>query len=130
MRRVFLLCLGLAALPAFADSPMTEQEFDAWSSGQTLDYTIDGTEWGSERHFANRRTQDTDPEGACVEGLWFAQGEAICFAYDGNPGPHCWYFFRRDGMVLAQRVGETDGPRIEVTLSPTPLVCPGPDIGT
>jgi hypothetical protein len=108
---------------------MTAEEFDAWSKDQTLDYWIEGEYWGSEMHFADRRTLDADPEGPCIEGRWYPAGDAICFTYDQSPGPHCWRFWRRDGTVFAELVGAPDQPMSTVTLADEPLACPGPDVG-
>lgn len=115
--------------PAAADTVMTPEEFEAWSTGQTLDYSIAGAFWGSERHLPGRRTLDADAEGPCTKGRWYPQGDAICFTYDISPGPHCWRFLRHQGTVLAELVGGPDPLVAEVTLAPEPLACPGPDVG-
>jgi hypothetical protein len=59
---------------AQAQTPMTAEEFEAFSTGQTLDYFIDGTFWGSERHLADRKTLDADAEGPCREGRVVPEG--------------------------------------------------------
>jgi hypothetical protein len=127
MRAALALCLLVS--PATADTLMTPEEFEAWSTGQTLDYFIDGSFWGSEMHLPDRRTLDADAEGPCVEGRWYPRGDAICFTYDVSPGPHCWRFWRHQGTVLAELLDAPDAPMAEVALAPEPLACPGPDVG-
>lgn len=119
----FLLLTGTAQ----AQTPMTAEEFEAFSTGQTLDYFIDGIFWGSERHLSDRKTQDADAEGPCRKGEWFPKDDMICFVYEGDAGEHCWQFFRDGTRVLAQ----TDDGELstEVTLADQPLACPGPDVG-
>jgi hypothetical protein len=112
---------------AQAQTPMTAEEFEAFSTGQTLDYFIDGTFWGSERHLSDRKTLDADAEGPCRDGEWFPKGDQICFVYEGDAGEHCWRFFRDGSRLLAQT---DDGDlSTEVTLADQPLACPGPDVG-
>lgn len=128
LMRGLCLALGLAT-PAYAEGPMTPEEFEAWSTGFRLDYTVDGVFWGSEAHLPGRETRDADDGGACVTGAWTAVDGAICFAYDGNPGPHCWRFRREGGTVLAELDGGSGGVRIEVTRTTEPLACQGPEVG-
>lgn len=126
---IFALALLLLTGTAQAQTPMTVEEFEAFSTGQTLDYFIDGTFWGSERHLADRKTldADADAEGPCREGRWFPKDDMICFVYEGDSGEHCWQFFRDGSRVLAQI---DDGSlSTEVTLADQPLACPGPDVG-
>jgi hypothetical protein len=108
---------------------MTAEEFEAWSAGQTLDYWIDGAYWGSERHLDDRQTLDADEDGECREGEWFPKADMICFVYAGDPGEHCWQFFRDGSRVRAVIAGEGDGLSTEVTLADQSLACAGPDVG-
>jgi hypothetical protein len=129
----FLLCLLVTAVPGMAQSPtlMTADEFESWSTGQTLDYSIGSQLYGSEMHLSGRRTLDADTGGHCSEGIWFPQDDAICFVYDGDPRQHCWRFWR-DGSdeVLAELVDDAPGaPLSHVTIAPSPLACPGRDVG-
>lgn len=130
MRLMLTLAFGLAAGAGHAQTLMTGEEYEALSMGNTLDYAIDGVIYGSERHLPGRRTLDADLGEPCTEGLWFPEGDAICFMYDGSDDTHCWHFWREGDQVLAKPVGEDPGaaPR-EVTVSPTQLNCPGPDVG-
>lgn len=116
------------ATAAGAETPMTAAEFEAWSTGRTLDYQVDGALWGSETHMANRATLDADVGGACRSGHWYPQGDAICFVYDLSPGPYCWRFLRDGDQVRAEFVGEAFADRITVTLSDAPIRC-APEVG-
>jgi hypothetical protein len=123
------LVLVLLAGAAQSQTLMTAEEFEAWSTGQTLDYAIDGQYWGSEMHLPGRQTLDADAGGPCLEGLWYPQGDAICFVYDGIEGEHCWHFRRDATGIRAEILGNPDAPPARVTLAEDPLVCQGPEVG-
>lgn len=128
MRALVTCALALTASAASAQELMTAEEFDAWSSGHTLDYFAEGTYWGSEAHFPGHATTD-QVDDECRNGSWAPQDGAICFEYDAE-GPFCWYFWR-DGDIVTAKTTDA-GPEVApytVTLSDTPLNCPGPDVG-
>lgn len=127
MRSVLLLCLTVTS--AGADTLMTPEEFEAWSTGRTLDYWIDGAYWGAEMHLPGRLTLDADADGLCRKGRWYPEGDMICFTYEISPGPHCWRFRRRGASVQAELAGAPDSLVTEVTLAETPLSCQGPEVG-
>lgn len=127
MRLAFLLALAGSA--ASAETLMTPQEFETWSTGHTLDYAIGGEIYGSEMHLPGRRTLDADTGGPCHEGSWFPSGDEICFVYEISPGPHCWRFWRDGDRVRAEIIGNPDAPFSDVTIAAGPLACPGPDVG-
>jgi hypothetical protein len=127
MRAAFALCL--LATAASAQTPMTADEFESWSSGKTLDYFDGASFWGSEQHLAERATLDADAGGTCVKGYWYPRGDDICFVYEPSPGPHCWRFLRDGDAVFALIVDNPDAPLFSVTLSDAPISCAGPDVG-
>lgn len=134
MRLTLALCLGLGlaalGLTASAQTLMTAEDYEAYSQGRTLNYAIDGTVYGAEQHLPGRKTLDADLGQPCAEGTWFPEGDAICFVYAGHDGTHCWHFWREGDQVRAKPVGEgADISPREVTVSATPLTCPGPDVG-
>ena len=114
---------------------MSAEDFEAWSTGQTLDYYFpDGRLWGSERHLPGRRTLDADADPnattTCREGHWFPEDGAICFVYDGYDGTHCWRFWRDgDGVTALSTTGAPDDAPYEVVISASPLSCLGPEVG-
>ena len=128
MLRPTLVALAFAASTAAAETAMSPAEFEAWSTGRTLDYYIDGSLWGSEMHLAGRATLDADVGGVCRTGLWYPQGDAICFVYDDSPGPYCWRFLKDGDQVRAEFTGEMEAGQILVTLSDAPIPC-APGVG-
>lgn len=133
MRLSFALCLlaqAAAAHSASAQTPMSPEEFETWSTGKTLDYAVDGQVYGSEAYFAGRRVRDADIGGPCVDGSWEADGDAVCFVYPARDGTHCWLFWRDGDAVLAKPLNAAPGdPPQLVTEASAPLSCPGPDVG-
>jgi hypothetical protein len=121
LRAVF--CLACLPAAAGAQTLMTSAEFEAWSTGKTLEYFVDGSLWGSEMHLADRATVDADAGGACRSGHWYPVGDDICFVYDSSPGPYCWRFLKADEQVFAEYVGGTLPGSISVTLSDAPIPC-------
>ena len=120
----------LLASPARAETPMTADEFDAFSVGKTLDYAVDGVIYGSEMHLPGRKTRDADTGRECHDGTWVAQDDQICFIYAPDPTLHCWRFWRRgDGLLAVPTGAAPDAPPSEVTVAKTPLACAGPDVG-
>jgi hypothetical protein len=126
MRILLLSLLGLAA-PAWAQDPVTAEEFEQMVEGRTLTYGEAGQPpYGIEHYFANRRVAWAYlGEDECLEGEWYAEGPedspAICFVYEDDLAPQCWRFFREgeglravflnDGgsTVLYELVEETGG---------------------
>lgn len=109
---------------------MSPDDFDAWSVGKTLDYAVDGQVYGSEAYFPDRRVRDADTGGPCLDGSWFADGDAVCFVYPAREGTHCWLYWREGAAVFAKPVtASPEDPAQEVTEAATPLSCPGPDVG-
>jgi hypothetical protein len=128
MRLAIALCLIGSA--AGAQSLMTAEEFDAWSRGKTLDYSVDGQIYGSERYLPGRKTVDANAGGPCVDGVWYPEGDAICFVYAAYEGTHCWRYWREGGAVFAKPVtAAPEEPPQRVTVAESPLTCPGPDVG-
>ena len=125
-----LVLLAALAAPALARTPMSPDEFDAWSTGKTLDYSFDGVILGSEAYFPGRTVRDADTGGPCLDGSWHARGDAVCFVYPARDGIHCWHYWREGDAVFAQALGADPGtPAQTVTVSDTPLACPGPEVG-
>jgi hypothetical protein len=122
--------LLLAGTPAGAQSPVTPEAFEAMSEGRTLHFTLDGLPFGSEQYFPGRRSLWRFADGTCDRGGWWAEGERICFAYDGHPEPQCWRFLR-DGDRFRAELADGDGALV-LDLSRTDdarLPCPAPDLG-
>lgn len=124
------LCVNAFGTVARAQTLMTADEFDAFSRGKTLDYSVNGRIWGSETYGPDRKTLDADVGGPCLEGRWFAEGDAICFVYPARDGQHCWQYWRVGDAVFARPLSAAPGdPPQRVTVASGPLACPGPDVG-
>lgn len=128
MRLTAFLCLLATAAPA--QTAMSPDEFDSWSTGKTLDYSVAGQVYGSEAYFPGRKVRDADTGGPCVDGSWYADGDAVCFVYPARDGTHCWRYWREGEAVFAKPVAAAPGdPAQSVTVADAPLACPGPDVG-
>jgi hypothetical protein len=112
-----------------AQTLMTAEEFEAFSTGRTLDYWVDGGFSGSEQHLSDRRTIDSLDDGSCLKGRWFPEGDAICFLYEEDPVQHCWRFWSEGASVVAEYVNSNGNFSTTVTLSDEPVNCLGPDAG-
>lgn len=120
-----LLLLGPMALA----QPMSPEEFEAFATGRTLDYAVDGTVWGSEAYFPDRTVRDADAGGPCRTGLWYPDGPAVCFVYDGSDQRHCWLYWREGDALLAKPLlAGPDEPAQTVTPAAAPLACT-PEVG-
>ena len=128
MRRVLPLLLVAGA--ASAQPPMSPEEFEAWATGRTLDYSLDGRILGSEAYLPGREVMDADTGGPCRSGNWYPKAGAVCFVYRNLPGEHCWRFWREGEAVWARPLtADRDTPAQSVTPAAGPLACPGPDVG-
>lgn len=128
-----LFLVGLAT-GAPAASPISPGEFAALSAGKTLYFDRDGTPFGAEQYFPGQRSLwRFDATGDCIEGRWRADGDRICFFYDGADGPECWHFWRDGSGLRAMLVeeGAETGSALDLDHSDDrPLDCPGPDVGS
>ena len=126
---LFLCCLPVAASALESDSPMTAAEFEAYVTGRTLTFGVDGLVYGIEQYLPGRRVIWAFVGEECREGHWFEVGSHICFEYDDEPGQlHCWSFYQTEDGLRARSMGiGTD--LVEVEQSPEPMFCPGPDVG-
>ena len=130
MMRLALFAVVPLLLPVLATAqPMTPDEFAAFATGRTLDYAVDGRVMGSEAYFPDRSVRDADTGGPCRTGLWYPDGPAVCFVYDGSDQHHCWLYWREGDKVLAKPLLADPGDSAQtVTPSATPLSC-APEVG-
>jgi hypothetical protein len=127
-----LIAVLLLAGPAAAQENVAPEDFEALSEGRTLYFTLFGEPFGAEQFFANRRSLWMYGDGQCEEGVWHAEGEAICFSYPSQPEPFCWHFREEGGRYAAHRLefGVETGFAIDLDrIDDQPLACPGPDVG-
>lgn len=131
MRRLLPVLL-VAALPAFADEPLSGAEFEAHVTGKTLTYAQDGVIWGREQYEPGRQVIWAFEGQDCKRGSWTEPEPAlICFEYQDEPGDlECWRFFRRANGLTALSDDAPDGlPLAVVEETADPMACTGPDLG-
>lgn len=130
---VLMLVLLLAAAPLQAQSgpPMTGAEFDAYTRGQTFTYGTGLVPYGAEEYLDNRRVRWSFLDGRCLEGEWYEDRGMICFVYEDNPDPQCWSFYRTPGGIVARFENDPAQTTLyEITRTPEPMMCLGPEVGT
>ena len=128
--RLPILLLAFLASPALAERPMTAAEFDAFVTGKTMDYLVDGEIFGREVYLPGRQVRWAFTAEECKLGHWYGEGDNICFLYDGDPEPKCWTIWPNgDGLSASYMTDTPDIPPREVRETTEPLACPGPDVG-
>jgi len=130
MRLTVFLLLSFSFSLASAESTLTGEAFDAFTKGHTLYYSQNGTIYGAESYFENARVRWSFLDGNCIFGQWYQEGELICFDYGSDLALQCWRFFKGENGLVAQFDGDDDSvPLYEAFRAPSPLECPGPDVG-
>lgn len=131
MRLCYLIpAIAIAAAPIHAQPAMTGDEFDAYTRGKTFYYGNNGAPYGAEEYLDNRRVRWSFLDGECQKGIWYQEGDLICFVYEFEPDPQCWSFLHSDHGLIAQFENDpTKTELYEVEQSPDPLMCLGPDVG-
>ncbi len=124
------LIFALLATPALAETPMTGVEFEAYVEGRTLSFgTLGNPNYGVEKYLPNRQVIWSREPGQCVDGVWYEQGEDICFLYEHDPEPKCWRTYRTENGIRAEFTNRPGQSAIFETVdSPDALICPGPDL--
>ena len=117
-----------------AESPMSADAFDAYTRGKTLTYGVGGDPYGMEEYLPGKQVLWSFVGDECRKGIWHevatAEGPQICFIYEDRPDdPQCWYFFATGTGLLARFASDPASTLAEVTQSPVPMPCPGPDLG-
>ncbi|MEO0990939.1 MAG: hypothetical protein AAFX00_08330 [Pseudomonadota bacterium] len=81
--------------------PMTGAEFEAFTDGKTLTFH-DRSGWiGIEQYLPGRRVIWLPEGGECTYGVWYEEGERICFMYEDAIEPFCWAaFIGEDGLTV------------------------------
>ena len=124
------LFLTTSAVSVAAQSPMTAAEFDAYTRDKTFYYGNQGQAYGAEEYLENQRVIWSFLDGKCQDGIWYQQGEMICFIYDGVDDPQCWSFTQSAGGLVARFQNDPEQIELyEVEKSHEPMLCLGPEIG-
>lgn len=125
-RLILLLCLLSAS--AFAQSPLSADEFQTMTEGRILYYGIDGERYGVEEYLPDRRVRWSYLDGKCSDGHWYEDSGLICFVYEHRPDPQCWSFFDRGGK-LAARFESGDQTEFYEIEGNGEMLCLGPEVG-
>ena len=133
MRTALLVPLLLAA-PAAAEAPLTADAFAAHVGADTLHYAYSTGDRGAADYGPDGTLRWAFEGEPCLDGIWFARGDEICFAYTDGRLSACWLFYHDGGRLRGQATelgsGNTDPLEIrEIGRSTAPLACPGPDVG-
>lgn len=125
-----ILLTALLALPAQAETKMTAAQFDAFTKNSTLLFNRHGKPFGAEQYLDNRGVIWSFLDGTCQRGYWFDVEDEICFVYEGQGAPLCWYFLDDGTRKSARVVGDPPQDDLVVSAqSKEPLSCPGPAVG-
>ena len=126
--RTLILTLFLTS-PAWAQTPLSGDEFEALVEGKTLTFSAGISPYGVEYYAPNRRVIWSFYGGECVNGEWFEDtsesGANICFIYESNEQPQCWQVFNVDGKLRAEFVNEPGTTVLYEAVESEPLVCGG-----
>jgi hypothetical protein len=126
------IAICLLPLSALAETPLTGAEFEALTTGKTMDHILFGEVYGAERYFPDRRVRWAFTADDCLDGVWYEKGAMICFEYDDGTGPECWTYFRDGAGIRAIAADDTlsaPAAPVQMTPSQTPLACLGPEVG-
>lgn len=130
MIRAMALLLALFPVAGHAQPVVPPQVFEQMSTGKTLYFFRNGTFFGAEQYFPNRRSLWQYNGGECLEGNWFEQGDLVCFTYREDPRVQCWHFIKKSNGYVAR--GDGDPPELDLELGAIdtqPLNCTGPAFG-
>jgi hypothetical protein len=126
---VFLL-LSAPALLAQSSTTMSAEAFDAYTRGQTFTYGTGSEPYGAEEYLDNRRVRWSFLDGRCQDGEWYEDNGMICFVYEDNPEPQCWTFYQTSRGIVARFEDDPNMTTLyEITKTPEPLMCLGPEVG-
>ncbi|WP_137112726.1 hypothetical protein [Rhodobacter sp. SY28-1] len=125
-----LLALLLATGPAFAEEPLTAEDFDALTRGRSMTWAEFGTVYGVEQYLPDRRVRWAVVGDDCKTGHWYADGPAICFKYEDDIEPDCWIITRSgDGFSARYTLNPPEAEPVTVTETLDPPACFGPEVG-
>jgi hypothetical protein len=130
MRWGIALVVALAPIVAqaeadlLADPPLSAEAFERLVEGKTMDTHDETGRYGVETFLPGRRAIWRDAE-QCLEGTWRAEGDLICFDYQGEPFPYCWTYHDRGGWLMAWLDGDRGSSPILLYPSRDFVTCEG-----
>jgi hypothetical protein len=135
IRAVLLSTLLAGAAIAQTLEPVEEviplDWFETYAEGFTLHFEQDGALAGSEMFLPDRRVKWQFPNGMCINGIWYEEAGAMCFAYETGGPPQCWHMIREGEDIFARPADATDtsGDIRMTRRTVVPLSCGGPALG-
>lgn len=112
------------------ESIMSASEFETYVSGSTLYFNRGGQPYGAEEYKSDRRVIWTFLDGRCERGVWYNEGDTICFLYETQSDAQCWNFLTSAGQNRARVIGADPGDDLFVVgQDQAKLHCPGPGVG-
>lgn len=89
-------------------SPMlSEGDWRSMVAGRTVTYAIDGELFAREFYVSNsNRVVISLADGLCLNGQWFMEGPAFCYAWENN-APDCFTHHQTDEGVFIIGVNST-----------------------
>jgi hypothetical protein len=121
---LILAVLPLASQAQEADAPLSAEGFEAIVQGRTFDTHNFSGRYGVETFLPGRRAIWRDA-AQCLEGRWRAEGELICFDYEGDPQPYCWTYHDRGGWLMAWLDGDRGTDPIMLYPAAEVVTCDG-----
>lgn len=129
--RALILAAALV-WPAVAPAadPLSAAEFEAYTTGKTLFYGVNGEIYGAERYLPGRRVVWTFLDGDCKDGVWYEQNGDICFEYEDFGPPQCWRFTLGPNGLIAEFTSDPNVAEFyEAQDTGGEMQCLGPKIG-
>jgi hypothetical protein len=128
MRALWVLLL--VATPAQAEDLITAQEFDTLTQGRSMTWSEFGSVYGVEEYLPGRRVRWSAVGKDCKLGHWYEDGPAICFKYEDDIVPDCWFITRSDtGFSARYTANSPEAEPVVVTETLDPPACFGPEVG-
>ena len=125
-----LLVTSAPVLSVAAQTLMTVEEFETWSTGQTLDYAANGEVYMREQRLSGGRALLETRDG-CYAGTWYVAGDAIGLDMPDLADASCTKYWRLGEQVLASpSFAPPEAPHHHVTRSAQPLDCPDAELGS
>lgn len=111
---------------------LTAAEFEARVTGRTVIYAQEGQVWGREQYLSGRQVIWAFEGQECKRGIWWDEADdLVCFRYEDSNEKICWWFYDRDGGLLARAQGDPEGlPLAELDSGQSAMPCPGPWLGS
>jgi hypothetical protein len=129
MRMSIALCLLASAAPA--QTLMTAEEFDAWSTGAIMDWATNEDVYERLKFLPGRQILWDDFEGSCKTGRWYPKNGDICFdsdggsESDGKPEADCVTVLRNGDRVILSYGDDPSYGFNELYKVDDPLTCDG-----